>query len=154
MAAKADTTAGIRKLWGIAKSPELRLSDEDLHLVVQAHTGKDSIKELNNRELNTCIRVLLNMKDSAKGKNGSTKRRRSGNPATENQRKKVYKLTQELEWEKPARVNGLCMKMFKVSSVEWLNYQQCSKLIEALKSMAARKEKQDEGLQTDDNGQE
>lgn len=37
MAAKADTTAGIRKLWGIAKSPELRLSDEDLHLVVQAH---------------------------------------------------------------------------------------------------------------------
>lgn len=126
MAAKADTTAGIRKLWGIAKSPELRLSDEDLHLVVQAHTGKDSIKELNNRELNTCIRVLLNMKDSAKGKNGSTKRRRSGNPATENQRKKVYKLTQELGWEKPARVNGLCMKMFKVSSVEWLNYQQCS----------------------------
>ena len=127
MAAKADTTAGIRKLWGIAKSPELRLSDEDLHLVVQAHTGKDSIKELNNRELNTCIRVLLNMKD---------------------------KLTQELGWEKPARVNGLCMKMFKVSSVEWLNYQQCSKLIEALKSMAARKEKQDEGLQADDNGQE
>lgn len=56
MAAKADTTAGIRKLWGIAKSPELRLSDEDLHLVVQAHTGKDSIKELNNRELNTCRR--------------------------------------------------------------------------------------------------
>lgn len=100
MAAKADTTAGIRKLWGIAK------------------------------------------------------RRRSGNPATENQRKKVYKLTQELGWEKPARVNGLCMKMFKVSSVEWLNYQQCSKLIEALKSMAARKEKQDEGLQADDNGQE
>ena len=114
MAAKADTTAGIRKLWGIAKSPELRLSDEDLHLVVQEHTGKDSI----------------------------------------NQRKKVYKLTQELGWEKPARVNGLCMKMFKVSSVEWLNYQQCSKLIEALKSMAARKEKQDEGLQADDNGQE
>ena len=72
---------------------------------------------------------------------------------TENQRKKVYKLTQELGWEKPARVNGLCMKMFKVSSVEWLNYQQCSKLIEALKSMAARKEKQDEGLQADNNSQ-
>lgn len=36
------------------------------------------------------------------------------------------------------RVNGLCKKMFKVSSVEWLNYQQCSKLIEALKSMVER----------------
>ncbi len=28
--------------------------------------------------------------------------------------------------------------MFQVSSVEWLNYQQCSKLIEALKSMVER----------------
>lgn len=154
MATKTATSAGIKKLWGIAKSPELRLSDEDLHLVVQAHTGKDSIKELNSRELNLCIRVLLNMKDSVKSKTETTKRRRTGNPATENQRKKAYKLTQELGWEKPARVNGLCMKMFKVSSVEWLNYQQCSKLIEALKSMAARKEKQDEGMQADDNGQE
>lgn len=154
MATKTATSAGIKKLWGIAKSPELRLSDEDLHLVVQAHTGKDSIKELNSRELNLCIRVLLNMKDSVKSKTETTKRRRTGNPATENQRKKVYKLTQELGWEKAARVNGLCMKMFKVSSVEWLNYQQCSKLIEALKSIVARKEKQDEGLQADDNSQE
>ena len=154
MAAKTDTSAGIKKLWGIAKSPELRLSDEDLHLVVQAHTGKDSIKELNSRELNLCIRVLLNMKDSVKSKTETNKRRRTGNPATENQRKKVYKLTQELGWEKAARVNGLCMKMFKVSSVEWINYQQCSKLIEALKSMVARKEKQDEGLQADDNSHE
>ena len=151
MAAKTNTS-GIKKLWGIAKSPELRLSDEDLHLVVQAHTGKDSIKALNNRELNTCIRVLLSMKDRVKGGTGSTKKCRSGNPATENQRKKVYKLTQELGWEKPARVNGLCMKMFKVSSVEWLNYQQCSKLIEALKSMAAREKKQDEVKTCDRDG--
>ena len=77
MAAKTDTSAGIKKLWGIAKSPELRLSDEDLHLVVQAHTGKDSIKELNSRELNLCIRVLLNMKDSVKSKTETTKRRRA-----------------------------------------------------------------------------
>ena len=31
----------IKKIWGIAKSPELKLTDEELHLVVQAHTGKD-----------------------------------------------------------------------------------------------------------------
>ena len=44
----------------------------------------------------------------------------------------------------------MCQKMFGVSAVEWLNYQQCSKLIEALKSMLKRqkeKEEQDEGLQ-------
>lgn len=43
----------IKRVWGIAKSPELKLTDEELHLLVQAHTGKDSIKALNKRELQT-----------------------------------------------------------------------------------------------------
>lgn len=34
----------IKKIWGIAKSPELKLTDEELHLVVQAHTGKDHLQ--------------------------------------------------------------------------------------------------------------
>lgn len=49
----------IKRVWGIAKSPELKLTDEELHLLVQAHTGKDSIKALNKRELQTVIRVLV-----------------------------------------------------------------------------------------------
>lgn len=135
---KADTKVGIRKLWGVAKSPELKLSNEELHLVVQAHTGKDSIRELNSRELGTCIRVLLGMKDSARKETGRMDR--PGNPATERQRRKVYRLAQELGWDKPARVNGLCNKMFRVSRVEWLNYEQCSKLIEAMKKILEREE--------------
>ena len=69
---REDSMAGntsqpsIKRVWGIAKSPELKLTDEELHLLVQAHTGKDSIKALNKRELQTVIRVLGNMKDSAK----------------------------------------------------------------------------------------
>lgn len=148
--------ASIKKVWGIAKSPELKLTDEELHLLVQAHTGKDSIKALNKRELQTVIRVLGGMKDSAK-KSERGRSRYSGNEATENQRKKIYRLSQELGWDKPARVDGMCRKMFGVSAVEWLNYQQCSKLIEALKSMAKRqkeKEGQDEGLQADSDCQE
>lgn len=132
----------IRMIWGLAKSPELSLSDEELHLLVQAHTGKDSIKELSRRERGTVISALLNMKDSASGMKRETKVKR-GNVGTANQRKKIYRLCEELGWDKPSRVNGLCMKMFKVSAVEWLNYQKCSKLIEALKSMAARKENSD-----------
>lgn len=144
----------IRMVWGIAKSPELRLTDEELHLLVQAHTGKDSIRALNKRELQTVIRVLGGMKDSVK-KAGRGKRR-EGRTSTENQRKKIYRLAQELGWDKPARVNGMCRKMFGVSAVEWLDYRQCSKLIEALKSMAGRQEKkeeQDAGLQADSDGQ-
>ena len=98
---------------------------------------KDSIKALNKRELGTMVSVLQNMKDSS-SKGTRNRQRQTGNVGTENQRKKIYKLTEELGWDKKARVNGLCKKMFKVSSVEWLNYQQCSKLIEALKSMVER----------------
>lgn len=151
MAEKKDTKPMIKKLWGIAKCPELKLSDEELHLIVAKHTGKDSIKDLNSRELTTCIREIGKMRDSAKKSSGQ---RWGGNEATENQRRKIYCLAQELGWDSPARVNGMCMRMFKVSSVKWLTYQQCSKLIEALKKMAERKEEKDAGLHTDNEGAE
>ena len=132
----------IRMLWGLAKCPELQLTDEELHLLVSAHTGKDSIKQLNQRELGTMVGVLGNMKSSASG-NGRSDRRIRGNQGTANQRKKIYKLAEALGWEKQSRVNGMCRRMFGVSCVEWLDYRQCSKLIEALKSMAERKEEQE-----------
>lgn len=130
------------------------MTDEELHLLVSAHTGKDSIKELNKRELGKMVGILSNMKDSALRKERGT-RRAYGNCGTANQRKKIYRLAEILGWEKPARVNGLCKKMFGVACVEWLDYRQCSKLIEALKSMAGRMEKKDEGteeLQADIGG--
>lgn len=132
----------IRMLWGLAKCQDLSLTDEELHLIVSAHTGKDSIKQLNQRELGTVIGVLGNMKSSA-SKNGRSDRQTRGNTGTVNQRKKIYRLAERLGWDKSARVNGLCKKMFGVACVEWLDYQQCSKLIEALKSMAERKEKKE-----------
>lgn len=132
----------IRMLWGLAKCQELSLTDEELHLIVSAHTGKDSIKQLNQRELGTVIGVLGSMKSSALG-NGRSDRQTRGNTGTVNQRKKIYRLTERLGWDKPARVNGLCKKMFGVACVEWLDYQQCSKLIEALKAMEQRKTEQD-----------
>lgn len=132
-----------RMLWGLAKSPELHMTDDELHLVVSAHTGKDSIRELNKSELRLVIGILAGMKDSASGRKRSIKRSR-GIAGTANQRRKIYKLTEILGWSKPARINGFCKKMFGVACVEWLNYQQCSGLIEALKSMAERKEEADE----------
>ena len=136
------TKPTIRMVWGLAKCPELSLTDEELHLIVSAHTGKDSIKQLNQRELRTVIGVLGSMKSSA-AKNSRGEKKERGNTGTANQRKKIYKLAETLGWDKPARINGLCTKMFGVACVEWLSYQQCSKLIEALKAMAGREGKQD-----------
>lgn len=133
----------IRMLWAIAKSPELSLSDEELHMLVEVHTGKESVRLLNKRELGKVVGILQNMRDSAAGIDREKKRRR-GNSATENQRKKIYMLTKGLGWTNPARLNGFCRRMFNVSSVEWLNYQQCSKLIEALKKMTEREEENGE----------
>lgn len=139
----------IRQLWGIAKSPELRLTDEELHVLVEGHTGKSSIRALNKREMQAVIRVLVGMKESTRkpGRTQDSRRGKGGSPATENQRKKIYKLTQELGWDKPSRLSGMCRKMFGVTSVEWLDYTQSSKLIEALKAMAGRQEKKEEGSQ-------
>lgn len=77
----------IRMLWGLAKSPELSMTDEELHLLVSAHTGKDSIKALNKRELGTMVSVLQNMKDSYQGNQEQTEtdwKRRYRESAEEN----------------------------------------------------------------------
>lgn len=132
----------LRTIWGLAKSPELNLSDDDLHVIVASQTGKESLKELNAMEIATVVRALMGLKDMVKKPDKKVKP--GGNEGTGYQRKKVYKLAQELGWEDKKRVDGLCRKMFGVDMLEWLNFKQCSKLIEAMKAMAARKKAADE----------
>lgn len=131
----------IKTIWGIAKSPELRLTDEELHLVVEQRTGKVSMKELNKREIARVSQYLIRLRDSARHQETSKRCPPTGNQGTVNQRKRVYRLMEELGWNEN-RVNGLCKKMFTVSHINWLNYQQCSKLIEAMKAIHARSQKE------------
>ena len=70
----------IRTLWAIAKSPELRLSDEDLHGVVYRETGKESMKKLTQGEITDVARVLQNMKDSAARSTGDKRMTRAATP--------------------------------------------------------------------------
>lgn len=141
----AGREPSLKTIWGIAKSQDLRMTDEELYIVVEAHTGKDSLRQLTKREMNTVIQVLVAMRDSSMRKERGNTRER-GNTATENQRKKIYCLAKELGWEKSSRVNGMCKRLFGVERVEWLDYQECRKLIEALKSMVKRKEVESERL--------
>lgn len=148
----------VRTLWGLAKSQELHMTGEELHLVVQAQTGKDSMRKLTASEIRRVAYVLGEMKDSAK--RGRRKAAAVSN-ATSRQLQKIHALERELGWaDDPRRLSGFCRRMFRVESVCWLTYAQCSKLIEALKKMAARREGQDEmggqdeGLQSDTDSQE
>ena len=51
-------------IYAIAKSPQLGMTDEELHLLVGGMTGKDSLKELTSRELMELTTKLQDMKDS------------------------------------------------------------------------------------------
>ena len=130
----------IKTIWGIAKSPELLLSDEDLYSIIYRETGKDSMRKLGQEEINKVCSALSNLKDSAKGSTGRTDT--GGNKRTKAQRQKIYRLTEELGWNNNnARINGFVKKMFNVERLEWLGNDQCNSIIEMLKSMVERGKK-------------
>mgnify|MGYP001532523696 CR=1 FL=1 len=117
--AAATTRSGrklpsIRTLWAIAKSPELGLTDEDLHGVVYRETGKGSMKQLTQGEITAVARVLQNMKDSAA--RGSRSKR-----------------TDE----------GFVKRMTGIDRLEWLDAGQCEKIIEGLKAILAREQRKE-----------
>ena len=126
----------VKILWGLAKSKELRLTDEELHLLVSRETGKDSIRELNGSELALVCRLLQTQKDDIKRQNGTLPDLR-GNPQTTRQRRKISELEEKLGWE-ARNTRALSHRMYKVDAVEWLTYYQCQGLIEAMKAMLER----------------
>jgi hypothetical protein len=133
----------IRTIWGLAKSPELLLDDEDLYGIIGRETGKDSMRKLTQGEIDKVCRVLSNMKDSVNRSARGKRTDEGGNPQTEKLRRKIYALTGELGWNNNnERINGFVKKMFKVDRIEWLTVPQCHKIIEALKKMVDRKEEE------------
>lgn len=141
--------ASIRTLWAIAKSPELSLSDEDLHAVVYRETGKESMRALTQGEVNTVARVLQNMRDGTQRPRQDKRTDEGGDPRTTNQRRKIYMLTEALGWnDDPRRINGLVKRITGVDRLEWLSLAQCEKVIEGLKAMARRQQKKEEQHET------
>ena len=102
----------IRTLYGLAKSKEVGLTDELLHLLVEKETGKTSIKDLSRSELAQVCRILQKQKE------------------------------EKLGWSNDRnRLRGMIRRMFKVDALEWLNETQCQSLIEAMKAIQERNRK-------------
>ena len=129
----------LRTLWGLAR--ELGLSSDDLHAVVFRETGRESMKALPQRELDTVAYALRHMRGGA----GPARKRtdEGGDPRTVEQRRKIYQLAQARGWGE-APVNGFARKMVGVERQEWLRPGQCTKLMEALTAMEARRQKEGE----------
>ena len=134
----------IRTLWAIAKSPELHMTDEDLHAVVYRETGKESIKALTQGQINEVARVLQNMKDWVSRSTRPKRTDEGGDARTIQQRRKIYALTESLGWnDNPQRIQGFVKRMTGVDRLEWLNVAQCEKVIEGLKAILKRQERKE-----------
>ena len=134
----------IRTLWAIAKSPELHMTDEDLHAVVYRETGKESIKALTQGQINEVARVLQNMKDGVSRSTRTKRTDEGGDVRTVQQRRKIYALTEQLGWnDNPQSIQGFVKRMTGVDRLEWLNVAQCEKVIEGLKAILKRQERKE-----------
>ena len=134
----------IRTLWAIAKSPELHMTDEDLHAVVYRETGKESIKALTQGQINEVARVLQNMKDGVSRSTRTKRTDEGGDVRTVQPRRKIYALTEQLGWNNnPQRIQGFVKRMTGVDRLEWLNVAQCEKVIEGLKAILKRQERKE-----------
>ena len=134
----------IRTLWAIAKSPELHMTDEDLHALVYRETRKESIKALTQGQINEVARVLQNMKDGVSRSTRTKRTDEGGDVRTVQQRRKIYALTEQLGWnDNPQRIQGFVKRMTGVDRLEWLNVAQCEKVIEGLKAILKRQERKE-----------
>ena len=134
----------IRPLWAIAKSPELHMTDEDLHALVYRETGKESIKALTQGQISEVARVLQNMKDGVSRSTRTKRTDEGGDVRTVQQRRKIYALTEQLGWNNnPQRIQGFVKRITGVDRLEWLNVAQCEKVIEGLKAILKRQERKE-----------
>ncbi|MDL2288289.1 regulatory protein GemA [Oscillospiraceae bacterium OttesenSCG-928-F05] len=141
MAVPRRQGCSIRTIWGLAKSQELRLDENDLYALIFRETGKSHMSDLSQGEINDVCRVLGNMKDDTKRTVPQQRRTDEGGRAnTVALRHKIYALTGELGWNgNNARINGFVKKVTGIERIEWLNRSQCAKVIEGLKKMVARR---------------
>lgn len=130
----------IKTMWGLAKSKELHMSDEELHDLVMRETGKDSIRNLTKGEISGICGILIAHKEGVKRQTAAVNYER-GNPMTERQRKKIAVLEEQLGWkDSKGKLRAMVKRMFGVETVEWCTYRQCQSLIEAMKAILERKE--------------
>lgn len=136
----------IKNIWGFAK--EVNIDKDNLYCMIDRISKKGSMRQMTKLQANKLINELIAIKDkNKKSKKSYTQKRTDtmGNKNTKLQREKIYSLTGILGWnDNNNRINGFVKRMFKVDRIEWLDEDDCSKLIEILKKMIIREGKSKE----------
>ena len=125
----------ISRIWAFTKKQGI--SEEDLYLLINSLTGKDSMRLLNIFELCKVIEKL-------EGKKNKTWNRKVVYLPIDMQRRKISLLLSEMEKKKFVFNRNSFLESIskKITNKEYsmLNSSELSKVIEALKSISKRKE--------------
>lgn len=131
-----DKVYTTKSLYGMAKSPELNLDNDNLHAVVFRVTGKESIKQLTQTDLKAVVRELILLKEMCQREADVSRSNEETQWASQGQLYQIKQLEKELGWNNnPARLRGFMKKYSKKENVKWMTAEEASNLIEALKGV-------------------
>lgn len=143
---KVITGAQIKKIYALAR--ERGMDADLLHAHLETLVKKSSLKDLTVSE-------GIQLIDSLEGKPGFSK---GEDKASWKQMQYIYVLMKKIGWVNPDGTPDICrLDRFlqspragiNLGSYQWLTRSKASKLIEALKSMSEREEKQSEKVVAD-----
>jgi hypothetical protein len=143
MAATTKTKSRYSRIWAGAR--EAGLSSDAVHDLVSREYGKESLKELTDKQVDRLGDLIWGM---ATGRTAGRRLERTSGKRTDEggrednvpQRRKIFKLAQELGWSEDD-VNAFCFKQYGISRQEWMPPVLLSNMINALDSMAKRPKK-------------
>ena len=125
------SSAQIKSIWGLAGG--LSLSKEDVYTILDRETKKDSMRNCSTNELNKVIKALIMLKGETNNK---------AEMITDEQYHYIRHLEKTLGWNDNAkRLEAFISKYYKVDKLDWLSFENASKLIESLKNMIKRNKK-------------
>lgn len=125
------TPAQVKAIFSLGN--KLGMDKEDLHGIAYRHGKVESIKQLSRREAGAVIEEL---KTRLGQPLTSPMRQNVLYRATPEQQQKIAALVRELGWnDQPERLRGFVRRMCRVDDVRFLNPDQASRVIEALKAM-------------------
>ena len=132
------TVAQLRAIFGLAK--QRGLNSDTLHMLVEAETGKASIKELNFTDANKVIRGLGGRefkRAETPRRTTQYRRQRTGAEqiATKEQFTLIGRLASQRDWT-PESMIKFCQRTIRTDRPK--TTKQANVIIEALKSMNAR----------------
>ncbi|MEY8355240.1 regulatory protein GemA [Lachnospiraceae bacterium 54-53] len=142
----AITGQQIRKIYAIGQTLGIVRPDheDDLHALIDAMTGKGSVKELSFKEGNAVILELQLRQGTPPPSRKVKKHQAVAGGMTEGMQKKVWALMYDLQKYSPSsaslgdRLCGIIKKDLKIDSTPknpfvWLDYRAGNKLVEILK---------------------